>query len=410
MGPGANTAFFFDRKGSKHIKEQKELESPAHKPSLASCTVPMPMDGLSPIDRRHPSKDLCVVGITGTNGKTTVAHLIEQTLTAAGHNCFVLGTLNSGDSNLSTPEAADICAFMTAHLDRGGTHFVMEVTSEGIDQGRVYGIDFDVKLLTNITRDHLDYHKTFGNYKRAKLGFMHEGDACKIHPDTFENEPADFSSRLLGKFNRSNIKAAACALRNLGISQHQIHKTLTSCPSPRGRLEELVLGQSFKVLIDYAHTPDALLNVLGTVKKIASDQNGRLLVMFGCGGNRDRGKRPKMGNLASQFADLLVITDDNPRLEDSIKIISEIVTGLAPGFTDYVAIQDRRKAIEFILGKAQNGDVVLLAGKGHETQQVVGLAAVQFDDLEEARRVIRQFLTNPDIAVQAQASTIPQEA
>lgn len=368
----------------------------------------------SPTDREHPSKNLCVIGITGTNGKTTVAHLIEQTLTAAGCNCFVLGTLNSGDRDLSTPVAADIEVFMKAHLDRGGTHFVMEVTSEGIDQGRVSGIEFDVKLLTNISRDHLDYHKTFGNYKRAKLGFMLEGSGCKIYPETFEAEPADFVSRLLGDFNHSNVKAAACALRNLGISQPQIYKTLSSCSAPRGRLEEVALGQPLMVLVDYAHTPDALHNVLGTVKKIASERNGRLLVMFGCGGNRDRGKRPKMGEIASRFADFLVVTDDNPRLEDSNKIMSEIVNGLAPDFTDYVAIEDRREAIEFILGKGQDGDVVLLAGKGHETQQIVGLDEFQFDDREEARRVIKQFQADADVVVQAQsgisiASTAPQE-
>lgn len=373
------------------------------------------MPVLSPIGPDHPSKDLCVIGITGTNGKTTVAHLIEQTLTAAGCNCFVLGTLNSGNRDLSTPEAADIKVFMRTHLDRGGTHFVMEVTSEGIDQGRVSGIDFDIKLLTNITHDHLDYHKTFDNYKRTKLGFMHEGSGCKIYPDTFENEPANFVSRLLGDFNHSNVKAAACALRNLGISQHRIYQTLSSCAAPKGRLEEVALGQRLMVLIDYAHTPDALQNVLGTVKKIASDRNGRLLVMFGCGGDRDRGKRPRMGEVASRFADFLVVTDDNPRLEDSNKIMSEIVKGLAPGFTDYVAIQNRREAIEFILGEGQDGDVVLLAGKGHETQQIVGLNEFEFDDCEEARRVIRQFQASPDVAVGAQtgtdiASAAPKEA
>ncbi len=383
------------------------MEIPGHKPDLVTRAIPMPGVAISRIDREHPSKDLCVIGITGTNGKTTVAHLIEQTLTAVGYNCFILGTLNSGNRDLSTPEAADIWDFMRAHLDRGGTHFVMEVTSEGIDQGRVSGIDFDVKLLTNITRDHLDYHKTFDNYKRAKLGFMNEGGGCKIYPDTFQNEPVDFVSRLLGDFNHSNIKAAICVLRSLGISQPLICKTLSSCSAPRGRLEEVALGQSLMVLIDYAHTPDALGNVLETVKKIASGRNGRLLVMFGCGGNRDRGKRPKMGKIASRFADFLVVTDDNPRLEDSNKIISEIVNGLAPGFTDYVVIQSRREAIEFILGKGQDGDVVLLAGKGHETQQIVGSEEIHFDDREEARRVIGQIQTAENIAVQTQASTMP---
>ena len=354
-----------------------------------SVNVPTPYGAArSRSECEHPSKSLCVIGITGTNGKTTVAHFIGQTLISAGHNSFVLGTLNSGNRDLSTPEAADILDFMRAHLDRGGTHFVMEVTSEAIDQGRVLGIDFNVKLLTNITHDHLDYHKTFDSYKRAKLDFMREGNAEKIYPDTFDKEPVNFSSRVLGDFNHSNIKAAACALRHIGISKTHICQALSSCSAPKGRMEEIELGQSLMVLIDYAHTPDAFHKVLSTTKKIATGRHGRLLVLFGCGGNRDRGKRPKMGRIASQFADFLVITDDNPRLENSNRIISEIMQGMALDYRAYVSIPDRREAIEFILSTARQNDVVLLAGKGHETHQILGADVIHFDDREEAERVI----------------------
>jgi len=272
------------------------------------------------LDRiRHPSEDLCVIGITGTNGKTTVSYLIGEVLKSAGYKPFVLGTLNSGNRDLSTPEPDDILRFMKAHLDQGGTHFVMEVTSEGIDQARILGIDFDVKLLTNITEDHLDYHKTFDHYKTAKLGFMAEGSAQKIYPNDFADEPIAFETRLLGDFNHSNIKAAATVLRHMAIPESHIQQTLSTCSAPRGRLEKVDEGQPFAVLIDFAHTPDGLENVLRAGKELAQGRNGRLLVLFGCGGDRDSGKRPKMGKIASAIADFVVITDDNPRSEDGPK-------------------------------------------------------------------------------------------
>lgn len=337
---------------------------------------------------RHPSQNLHVVGITGTNGKTTVTHLVGEVLKAAGYNPFVLGTLNSGNKDLSTPEAMDISRFMKVHLDQGGTHFVMEVTSEGICQKRIFDIDFDIKLLTNITQDHLDYHKTFKNYQKTKLDFMSEGSAHKIYPKTFEKEPIDFTAKLIGNFNLLNIQAAASVLRHIGISEHYIRNTLSSCSPPRGRLESVDNGQLFMVLVDYAHTPDGLQNVLGTLKNVALNRKGRLLVLFGCGGNRDSGKRPKMGKIASDIADLLVITDDNPRLENGQEIMSEILNGVEPNFHDYVLIQDRRRAIEFIVNKAEKNDVVILAGKGHETYQVMKSGTFHFDDREEAENAI----------------------
>ena len=272
----------------------------------------------------------------------------------------------------------------------------MEVTSEGIDQARILGIDFNIKILTNITQDHLDYHKTFENYQKTKLDFMNDGRAHKIYPKTFENAAVDFETRLLGDFNLLNIKAAASALRHIGISEHHIENTLSSCSPPSGRMENIDKGQPFMVLVDYAHTPDGLENVLKTLKDIAVKRNGRLLVVFGCGGNRDRGKRSKMGKIAGDFADFLVITDDNPRSEDSQKIIGEILEGVAPEFRDYVSIQDRRRAIEFIIGRSQNQDVVILAGKGHETSQILKSKTIHFDDREEAAHAILSKLsTNP---------------
>jgi len=336
----------------------------------------------------HPSKNLYVIGITGTNGKTTVSYLIGEALKAAGHKPFVLGTFNSGNVNLSTPEPQDTKRFMKAHIAQGGTHFVMEVTSEGIDQARIAGIDFNVKLLTNITPDHLDYHKTFQNYERCKLDFMQEGNAHKIYPVDFDKTTTDFTTKLLGHYNFLNIKAATSVLRHMGVSEKYITQSLSSCSSPKGRLEEVDKGQPYMVLVDYAHTPDGLKNVLNTVKDVASGRGGRLLVLFGCGGDRDSTKRAKMGRIASDIADFLVVTDDNPRSEDSHKIMDEIESGIAHNFHDYVLIQDRRKAIEFIIKQSNNNDVVILAGKGHETTQALKVETIHFDDREEAIKAI----------------------
>ena len=342
----------------------------------------------------HPSQKLHVVGITGTNGKTTVSYLIGEVLKAAGHKPFVLGTLNSGNRDLSTPEAIDTLRLMREHLDKGGTHFVLEVTSEGIDQSRVLGIHFDIKILTNITQDHLDYHKTFEHYEKTKLGFMRDGDGYKIYPKDFIEESISFPTRLLGHFNLLNIKAAARALRHMGIHEAHIQKTLSLCSPPRGRLESVEKGQAYKVIIDYAHTPDALENVLNTLKKIASEKNGKLFVLFGCGGNRDTGKRPKMGKLASEIADHLVITDDNPRSEISEDIMNEIASGIPSEFENYTLIQNRKKAICFIVNKAQDNDVVILLGKGHETYQILKSETIHFDDLEEANQAVLLRLKN----------------
>ncbi|MGH1486557.1 MAG: Mur ligase family protein [Cellvibrionaceae bacterium] len=342
----------------------------------------------------NPSESLYVIGVTGTNGKTTVTYLIGEVLKAAGFKPFVLGTFNSGSNDLSTPESVDILRLMRTHLDQGGTHFVMEVTSEGIDQSRVAGIDFDIKLLTNITQDHLDYHKTFENYQAVKLGFMRDGAAKKIYPNHFKNEVIDFNTLLLGYFNLLNIKAAARILRYMSINEDCIQRVLSSCPPPRGRLEKIEKDQDYMVIIDYAHTPDAMENVLVTVKRIASYQNGRLLVLFGCGGNRDQGKRSKMGKIASNIADFLVITDDNPRSENSLLIMGDIVKGISGKFRDFILVQDRKDAIKEIINRSQRNDVVILLGKGHETYQILALETIHFDDREQVSEAITARLKN----------------
>eukprot|EP01047_Picozoa_sp_COSAG01_P008080 COSAG01_NODE_313_length_19043_cov_3.917177_19_plen_195_part_00 len=190
------------------------------------------------------------------------------------------------------------------------------------------------------------------------------------------------------------MKASACALRHMKVKERYIQDALSTCLPPRGRLENIEKGQLYLVLIDYAHTPDALENVLNTVKKISLKRKGSLYVLFGCGGDRDRGKRPKMGKIASQIADYMVITDDNPRSENSQDIITEIVEGVSSKSKNHIVIQDRKKAIGFIINKAKNKDVVILVGKGHETYQVLKTETLFFDDREEAREAILRRLKN----------------
>jgi len=223
---------------------------------------------------------------------------------------------------------------------------------------------------------------------------MRDGNGHKIYPRDFEKEPIYFSTLLLGHFNLLNIKATACALRYMKIDEDRIQKTLSTCSPPRGRLENVENGQLYMVIIDYAHTPDALENVLNTVKEISSKRNGKLFVLFGCGGDRDVGKRPKMGKIASEIADFMVITDDNPRSEPSEDIMNEIVADLPSDFKEYTLIQDRKKAIDFIINKAQDRDVVILVGKGHETYQILKSETIHFDDREGAREAILLRLKN----------------
>jgi len=364
------------------LKNALNNNSHIYSPQVEKCVNDLTLVDISP--RKHPSNELFVIGITGTNGKTSVSHLIGEVLKAAGYNTFVLGTLNSGNKDLSTPESDDISRFMSQHLEQGGTHFIMEVTSEGIDQERLIDIEFDLKLLTNITQDHLDYHKTFERYQQTKLDFMSEGSAYKVYPENFNQVNIDFKTKLLGDFNLLNIKAAVNILRLMNVSEDLIKNTLSKCLPPRGRVESIEKGQAFKVIVDYAHTPDGLLNVLTTLKTIANNQNGRLLVLFGCGGNRDSDKRPKMGKIASDIADMLVITDDNPRQENRQTIMTDIMKGIDSDFQNYIVMPDRKDAIQHIINQSEDNDVVILAGKGHETYQILKSGTINFDDREEA--------------------------
>jgi UDP-N-acetylmuramoyl-L-alanyl-D-glutamate--2,6-diaminopimelate ligase len=302
-----------------------------------------------------------------------------------------LGTLNSGNDNLTTPLAKDIAITMEQHLNNGGTHFILEVSSEGIVENRLEGIEFDVKILTNITPDHLDYHKTFEAYQQVKLGFMKEGNAYQVLPEDFHHIKIDFEPKLIGEFNRHNIQASLMALRHLGLSELSIKNSLASATLPKGRLEPVKGNQPFSIFIDYAHTPDALENLLSSLKKITEQQQSRLLVLFGCGGDRDKSKRPQMGQIGASYSDILILTDDNPRFEDGKLIINEIIAGIHPNFTNHCIIRDRALAIESIITQADTNDVVVIAGKGHEQYQVINDDKFFFDDYTEASKVVTKL-------------------
>ena len=302
----------------------------------------------------------------------------------AGHFPFILGTYNSGHDGLTTPPLAEIQKQMALHEERMGTHFILEVTSEGIAEGRVSGLPFDVKVLTNITRDHLDYHGSFKKYSDTKMNFMNRGSSYRLMPSDFLSVNIWFETMLLGDFNRENIKAAVAVLRYLGVDDRVIASSISRTPSPPGRLEEIHAGQPFRLFVDYAHTPDGMKAMLTALRSLAATTSGRLLCLFGCGGGRDKGKRFKMGSIGSGLADYLVVTSDNPRNEEPESIIREIVRGVSMPADSFHVVVDRRVAINEIVALAEPGDVVVIAGRGHEQAQETAGTFLLLDDKKEA--------------------------
>ncbi len=392
---------------------------------------------------QYPAGKLKMIGITGTNGKTTVAFMIKHVLESAGVTTGLLGTIRYeiGErvipAQRTTPESLDIHQ-MLAHMVRSGCKAcVMEVSSHALEQKRVFGLDFDVSIFTNLTQDHLDYHGDMESYYMAKKKLF-SGDAGASPgkskasviniDDTFgarlaaetdaqvrveygiEKEAAvratqiqlradctqmtvgtpkqNFTCKLplIGRHNVYNALAAVGASLALDVAPSVIQKALSSVPAVPGRLERIVCGQPFVVLVDYAHTDDALRNVLTTLREITK---GRLLLVFGCGGSRDKGKRPKMGRVAAELADVAVITSDNPRKESAADIASQIQAGYhAVHGTDCQIELDRRRAIDEVIRMAQPGDTVLIAGKGHETYQEFEDTVVPFDDRAHAEETL----------------------
>ena len=334
---------------------------------------------------KQPSKSLKVIGITGTNGKTSVCHFLYQALRLLGKKPYIQGTLTHP---LTTTESLDTQAAMRKHLDSGGDYFIMEVSSHGIHQQRVNNIDFDVKCLTNIYTDHLDYHKSNEHYKQTKLKFMKAGAAAAIYPSQILATPDIHNPAIASAHNQKNLKMAFLCLLALGFSDSDSRAVLGRIDNAPGRFEKVKNKAPFHVFIDYAHTEDALKAILEAANQIKS-KGARVLCCFGCGGDRDKSKRPKMATVASELSDYIVLTQYNPRTEDPNSIMADIKAGLThtPAHIEH----DRYKAIQALLSEAKKDDVLIIAGKGHESSQVIGTTEHAFNDKKVAEDLLEKM-------------------
>ncbi len=396
----------------------------------------------------QPSSKLWMVGVTGTNGKTSISHWLARTYTALGRKSALLGTLGNGFPNAlqetvsTTPDALLVHGLLAEYKKAGAQAAVMEVSSHALTQGRVNGVHYDVALLTNLTRDHLDYHGDMQSYAAAKrrlfdwsqlkyavlnldddfgaelaeqlqdtsvevvgygldagslelaerLGIRMvygtlsqmdaKGLALQLHTSW---GAAELSSRLIGRFNASNLLGALAVLLVSEVELADAVRELGLQKAVAGRMQTLGGKDMPAVVVDYAHTPDALEKVLCTLREVTASSGGRVICVFGCGGDRDRGKRPMMGTVASRFADVRIITSDNPRSEHPRAIIDAILMGVQG---DYQVIEDRAKAISHAIAKAQSADTVLIAGKGHEDYQEIDGVRHPFSDSEIAQRAL----------------------
>jgi UDP-N-acetylmuramoyl-L-alanyl-D-glutamate--2,6-diaminopimelate ligase len=389
----------------------------------------------------HPSKKLKFVGVTGTNGKTTTSHLMKSILEAAGEKVGLVGTIeyHIGDRIIpathTTPESLELNELFAQMVEAGCTAVAMEVSSHALDQSRVYGLDFDAAIFTNLTQDHLDYHNTMEKYFDAKKILFTElkssGYAIINHDDrwgaqllhaitgkrysygitttsdmqvtdmklsvegkTFNvrNGIGDFSltTPLIGRFNVYNSLAAYSAGVAMGIPRDRVIAGISAVTNVRGRFERITSPAGWVAIIDYAHTPDALENCLKTIHDILPTKNrGRIITVFGAGGDRDKTKRPLMGHIAGDYSDLVIVTSDNPRTEDPEQIIDDVMRGIIR-HASVLREPDRRTAIEKAVRGAQRGDVILVAGKGHEDYQVVGKEKRHFSDREVVEGLIRE--------------------
>jgi len=395
---------------------------------------------------RHPAERLAVTGVTGTNGKSTTAFIVESILAAAGHKSALVGTIEYHVAGKvlpaphTTPEALELNQIFAEAVSLGASEAVMEVSSHALAQERVFGIPFDVAIFTNLTRDHLDYHKTMDEYFAAKQILF---TGCGTEPprvavvngdDEFGQQLSIFSrkkgsqvftygwasgdfyakemqitpqgtrfdlvtpdgtiplfSRLIGKVNVYNILAACGAAYARGCNSEAISKGISSLARVPGRFERVDCKQPFTVVVDYAHTDDALRNLTALAREFVQQAGGkgRVITLFGCGGDRDRAKRPMMGEAAGKGSDFVVLTSDNPRSEDPLAIINDALVGVQRSGVQYKVEPDRGSAIPLAIQQAEAGDIVLLAGKGHEKTQILRTGPVPFDDLDAARRALR---------------------
>ncbi len=398
----------------------------------------------------HPAKALQLVAVTGTNGKTTTTSLIDAIVKASGAKTGLFGTiayhtpLGEYPAPNTTPESVDLQGFLAEIRDGGGKFAVLEASSHSLAMDRLWGCHFAAAVFTNLTREHMDYHKTFEDYFAAKKRLF-EGtgagapEVAVVNSDdeygkrltglakktvtyglesdadittrkfqlTFNglsftaqtpNGKVQVASSLVGRINVYNILAAIGAAQALGLSNETVEAGIRSLESVSGRFQRIDLGQPYFVVVDYAHTDDALENLIRTAREL--NPKGRIITLFGCGGGKDRTKRPVMGEVTGRLSDLTILSSDNPRTEDPLKIITDIIVGLQKTSGKYLIEPDREKAIGLAMDEARAGDIVLLAGKGHENYQILADTTLEFDDRDMARRALRERgygETQPDI-------------
>lgn len=396
----------------------------------------------------YPANRMRMVGVTGTNGKTTTTHMIRHILKAQGFKVGVIGTVHImiGDTSYpihnTTPDVVDLQHILHQMVQENVEYCVMEVSSHALALGRVSGVEFDTAVFTNLTQDHLDFHKTFENYLAAKCKLFEQVsapdqvkankgaviniddtyghrviekttvptitystlgkgtlNASDVHMSTkmsqytvnYNGESYPISMNTTGLFNVYNTLAAIGACLQEGISMEAIDTALKTFSSVPGRFELIETGQDFAVVVDYAHTPDGLENILKTAKAI---KENRIILVFGCGGDRDATKRPIMGRIAAEYGDKIYVTSDNPRTEDPIQIVKDVEAGVKEALRDgtsYEVIVDRREAINHAIHDAKAGDIVIIAGKGHENYQILKNETIHFDDREEARKALKEI-------------------
>jgi UDP-N-acetylmuramoyl-L-alanyl-D-glutamate--2,6-diaminopimelate ligase len=388
----------------------------------------------------HPSKKLKFVGITGTNGKTTTSHLVKAILEAGGEKVGLVGTIEYkiGEQIIpathTTPESLELNELFAMMVEKNCTSVSMEVSSHALDQSRVHGVDFDVAVFTNLTQDHLDYHVTMEHYFEAKkilftdlkpsncsviniddrwgVKLLGSIEAKKISyginlaADIFAKEiklsingttfvvsngqrECTVSTPLIGKFNVYNVLAAYAAGEALGLSQEQILSGIKELKNVRGRFERIASPAGWTAIVDYAHTPDALENCLKTIHDVLPKNNrGHIITVFGAGGDRDKTKRPLMGRIAGDYSDMVIVTSDNPRTEEPETIIDDVLRGITR-HASVLREVDRRTAIERAIKGAQRGDVILIAGKGHEDYQIIGKEKKHFSDREVVENLLK---------------------
>ena len=385
----------------------------------------------------NPAKKIKLIGVTGTNGKTSVTYMIKAALEQCGEKVGLIGTIQNmiGDQTLAskntTPSAYELNSLLDLMVKSGCTCAVMEASSHALDQKRIYGMEFEVAVFTNLTQDHLDYHQTMDNYLEAKrtlfgmcktavinaddkyAGRIMRNLSCKIVTVSAENDNSVYSAKSIkyrpdgvnyqlvgygtinpiklktgGKFSVYNSMSAVVSCLEMGYAPEQVAPAIAALDGVKGRAEVVPCDKDFTIIIDYAHTPDGLENILNTFKDC---EKNRLIAVFGCGGDRDKDKRPKMGRTAAKLADFVIVTSDNPRTEAPASIIDDILMGMKNISTPYVVIEDRIEAIKYAIANAKTGDIIVLAGKGHETYQILADKTIHLDEREVVAEALAQL-------------------